>query len=144
MIKKEIYRTSGKGIYLTIALEEENNIVSAAWSGFLTIEQVKAGYENLLLVIKEVRSDKMLVNHSKVSGPWQSANEWFQSSWNHRAVEAGLTTMAVVMSNDMFTQLSLQGFLRTVKGFYDTALFNDESAARQWLIGQAARSKINT
>lgn len=134
MIKKEFKRYERKGTYLTIVFEEENNIVSATWNGFLTIEQVKAGYENLLLMMKEVGAHKILVNHSNVSGPWQAANEWFQTSWNHRAVDGGLTKMAVVMSNNIFTQLSLQGFLRTVEGVYDTALFNDESAARKWLI----------
>ena len=135
---KELKRSDRNGIYLTIAFEEKYKLVSGVWHGFLTIEQVKLGYENLLLTMKEVESHKILVNHSDVVGPWQAANKWFETSWNNQAVEKGLTTMAVITSNDLFTQLSLQGFIRTVKGVYETMLFNDESNARKWLIERGA------
>jgi hypothetical protein len=71
---------------------------------------------------------------------YSSYIKWSESDWNLRAVEAGLTDMAVIMSDNLFTQLSLQGFARAVKGKYTVEVFNSESEARKWLECQTTLS----
>jgi hypothetical protein len=63
---------------------------------FFTVDLVKSGSEELLKIIKETTCHKVLVDNRKVSG---------------------LTDMAVIMSDNIFTQLSLQGFAKVRKVF---------------------------
>ncbi|MFD1003667.1 STAS/SEC14 domain-containing protein [Ohtaekwangia kribbensis] len=140
-MKREFKRPNGKEIYVTITHERDTDIIYVDWNGFLTVDQVKAGSEELLKIIKEVKCSRVLVDNRKVSGPWQAANEWYQTDWNPRAAKEGLTDMAVIMSDNIFTQLSLQGFTKATKGVYTVAIFNSEPDARKWLKEQATVAK---
>src|SRR6187399_1576518 len=124
-MKKECKRPDGSA-YATITYEKENNLIYLDWNGFLSVELVKEGSEELLKIIQQTMCSKVLVDNRKVSGPWQSANGWYETDWNPRAAKAGLTDMGVIMSENIFTQLSLQGFAKVTKGVYTVNIFNDE------------------
>lgn len=137
-MKKELKRPNGKEVYATLTYEKENGLIYLDWNGYLNVELVKAGSEELLLMIKQVKAKKVLVDNRKVSGPWQAANEWYQNDWNPRAAKEGLSDMAVIMSDNIFTQLSLQGFTKVTQGVYTVGIFNSEPQARKWLVEQKA------
>lgn len=136
-MKKELKRPNSKEIYVTLTFEKEGGIVYVDWNGYLNVDLVKSGSEELLQMIKETKASKVLVDNRKVSGPWQSANEWYQTDWNPRAAKEGLTDMAVIMSDNIFTQLSLQGFTKVTQGVYAVCVFNSEPQARKWLKEQS-------
>ncbi len=135
-MKKELKRPNASDIYATLTVEPANNLIYLDWNGYLNVDLVKAGSEELLKLIKQHRVNKVLVDNRKVSGPWQAANEWYQTDWNPRAAKEGLTDMAVIMSENIFTQLSLQGFAKVTKGVYTVNVFNAEAPARKWLLEQ--------
>ena len=137
-MKKELKRPNGNEVYATISAEKENRLIYLDWNGYLTVDLVKSGSEELLKVIKETNYHKVLVDNRKVSGPWQAANEWYQTDWNPRAAKAGLTDMAVIMSDNVFTQMSLQGFAKVTKGVYTVNIFNSDAPARKWLTEQVS------
>ncbi len=137
-MKKELKRPNGNDAYATLTIERANNLIYLDWNGYLNVDLVKAGSEELLKLIKEHGVNRVLVDNRKVSGPWQAANEWYQTDWNPRAAKAGLTDMAVIMSENIFTQLSLQGFAKVTKGVYTVNIFNAEPPARKWLLEQVS------
>lgn len=137
-MKKELKRPNGKEVYATLTYEKENGLIYLDWNGYLNVELVKAGSEELLQMIKQLKAKKVLVDNRKVSGPWQAANEWYQNDWNPRAAKEGLSDMAVIMSDNIFTQLSLQGFTKVTQGVYTVGIFNSEPQARKWLVEQKA------
>lgn len=137
-MKKVLKRPDGGDVYATITFEKENNLIYLDWNGFLTVDLVKSGSEELLNVIKQTFCKKVLVDNRKVSGPWQAANQWYETDWNPRAAKAGLTDMAVIMSENIFTQLSLQGFAKVSKGVFTVNIFNADQPARKWLKEQVA------
>lgn len=137
-MKKELKKPNSKEVYATITHEKENNLIYLDWNGYLSVELVKAGSEELLNIIAQTKCPKVLVDNRKVSGPWQAANDWYQTDWNPRAAKAGLTDMAVIMSDNIFTQLSLQGFAKVTKGVYTVNIFNADVPARKWLKEQSA------
>jgi hypothetical protein len=139
-MKKELKRPNGKDAYVTLTYEKENDLIFVDWNGFLPVDLVKEGSEELLKMIKQVKCGNVLVNNQKVSGPWQEANGWYQTDWNPRAAKEGLKTMAVIMSDNVFTQMSLQGFTKVTKGVYTVGVFNSDAQARNWIKEQQAVS----
>ncbi len=137
-MKNELKRGNTKDVYVTLTFEKENDLIFVDWNGYLNVDLVKSGSEELLLMIKQYKPTKVLVDNRKVSGPWQAANQWYQTDWNPRAAKAGSTDMAVIMSDNIFTQLSLQGFTKVTKGVYAVCVFNGEPQARRWLKEQGA------
>jgi hypothetical protein len=137
-MKKELKRPAGKEVYATLTLEKQNDLIFLDWNGYLNLELVKSGSEELLLWIKQHKVTKVLVDNSKVSGTWQSANSWYEADWNPRAAKEGLAFMSIIMSDNVFTQLSAQGFAKVTKGVYTVNVFNGEPQARKWLVEQSA------
>ncbi len=129
-------RETGKP-YATITYDSENNWCFIDWEGFLTVDLVKAGSEELLKIFKQVGNcSKILVDNSRITGPWHKANDWYATDWNPRAVEAGLKTMGVILSADFFTQLSLQGFEKVSSGAFTVGSFPSKDEAHEWLKGE--------
>lgn len=130
-MKKVLKRDGSDEPFVTIVMEKE--LIYVDWNGFLNVDLVKRGSEELLKVIKDTQAKKALIDNRKVSGPWQAANQWYQEDWNPRAAKAGLKEMAIIQSDNVFSQLSLQGFTKATQGAYLVAMFNSEPNARQWL-----------
>lgn len=138
-MKKELKRPGvGGDVYATLTYDKDNQWIYLDWNGFLTVDLVKAGSEELLKMIIELKVAKVLVDNRKVSGPWQAANDWYANDWNPRAVGKGLRFMAVIMSDNLFTQLSLQNFEKITSGVYTVHIFNADAPARNWLKEQTA------
>jgi hypothetical protein len=133
-MKIQLKRKSGtESVYVSITHEKENNWIFVDWNGFLKVDMVKEGSEELLKVIESTGCPNVLVDNSNVTGPWQQANSWYQNDWNPRAIQAGLRNMAVVVSDNVFAQLSLQGFLKISDGIYSVQSFNTMERAKEWL-----------
>jgi hypothetical protein len=131
---KELKRPNGL-IYATLTYEKENKLLFLHWKGFLQVEQLKQGSEELLKMMQETKCVNVLVSNRDVSGPWNDAGymKWAQNDWNPRAIKAGLKYMAILVSDNVFAQMSLQGFEKITVGAYTTRSFNSEVSARDWL-----------
>ena len=62
MEKLELKRPSGK-VYATITFEEKNDLIFLDWDGFLPVELVKSGSEELLSIITKTKCTNVLVNN---------------------------------------------------------------------------------
>ncbi|MBT32842.1 MAG: hypothetical protein CMO01_24550 [Thalassobius sp.] len=125
-------RKSGEP-FVTITYEESEGFIYVDWNGYLSVEMVQEGSEELLKLFKSIGTiSKVLVNNQNISGPWSKANDWYANDWNPRAITAGLKFMGVIVSPNIFTQLSLQGFVEVSNGF-TVRSFNAEDKAREWL-----------
>lgn len=134
--EKVLIKKDTDKVFATITYNNEKQWLFINWEGFLTVEMVKEGSEELLRLFKEIGSiHKILVNNQEIRGPWGKANEWYATDWNPRAIEAGLRYMAVIVSPNIFTQLSLEGFIELNPG-YVVRSFQDTDAAETWLHNQ--------
>jgi hypothetical protein len=132
-MKRILKRPDGDEVFATITFEKENNLVCLDWNGYLTAELVKRGSEELLNVLTETSCNRILVDNRKVSGPWQAANQWYETDWNPRAVRVGPTRMAVIMSEDIFSRFSLYSDPQTTRGIQIACVFDGDQPARKWL-----------
>lgn len=132
----EVLKRDTGAIFATISHNEEENWLFIDWEGFLTVDMVKEGSEELLRLFKSIASiSKILVNNQKIFGPWNEANDWYATDWNPRAIKEGLKNMAVIVSPNLFTQLSLQGFIELNPG-YIVRSFEKTDEAEEWLSNQ--------
>lgn len=119
--------------FVKITYLPSEHYIYVDWEGYLDLDLVKQGSEELLQMILETGVKKTLISNEKVSGPWGRANQWYATHWNPRAREAGLKYMSVIVSDNIFAQLSLQGFEKVNNGSYTVFTHYDARVARQWL-----------
>ena len=133
---EKVLKRPGGSPFVKITYVAAEQYIFVDWDGYLEVEMVKQGSEELLKMIKETKVQKTLISNQKVTGPWIKANEWYAKDWNPRAKEAGLKYMSVIVSDNVFTQLSLQGFEKINNGSYVVNSHYDAKAAREWLLNQ--------
>ncbi|WP_224996073.1 hypothetical protein [Cesiribacter sp. SM1] len=143
-MERTLKRPNGS-VFVSLTFIPEEEYIFVGWDGYLDLEMVKQGSEELLAMIEETKSQKTLICNKKITGPWNKANSWYAASWNPRAKKAGLKYMAVVVSDNIFAQLSLQGFEKVCNGNYSVFCHNDAEVAREWLLNQnkTGRDSIN-
>jgi hypothetical protein len=135
LLEKTLTRPNGAP-FVKLTFFPEEHYIYVDWEGYLDVDLVKQGSAELLEMILEMKVQKVLISNEKVSGPWGKANQWYATHWNPRARVAGLKYMSVIVSDNIFAQVSLQGFEKVNNGSYTVFTHYDAKVAREWLKNQ--------
>lgn len=120
--------------YLETRYEKEQKWVNNNWIGYVMVEEVKAGADACLDLVKENGCSKLLNDNTNLTGPWDQANEWIATNWMPRALALGLKQFAHVVSEDVFGAISAEDMQTRVNEFdFEMRIFSSKSEAEQWL-----------
>ena len=132
---KTLKSTSGQP-FLELSISKEKKIVHLNWIGFLKMENVIKGSEECLNLVKETHYTQILIDNRNIKGPWDMANEWYEKDFNKRLSQNGVKALAVIVSQDIFSRISLENFRKSVHkhAFYHMEIFENEENAIKWLL----------
>ncbi len=131
-MKTEVKNAFGK-VIMTTEFEASNNLVYNSWMGYLTREGVILAANAGLEVIARHRCPYLLNDNSAVLGPWDHAVDWIAQDWTPRAIAAGLTHFAHVVSPESFAALSAEAMAGSIAGSFQMRIFGRVAEARAWL-----------
>lgn len=132
-MEKALKNKLGK-LYLETRYEKGPHWVSNNWIGYVTVDEVKAGADACLELIRERGAAKLLNDNTHLTGPWDDANEWIATDWMPRALGAGLKRFAHVVSPDIFAALSAEAMQTKVSEFdFEMRIFRAKTEAERWL-----------
>ena len=121
--------------YLELYIDKSNQWVYADWIGTPTVEEVKEGLENILLLFSKYDLGKILHDHRKLKGTWTGAMNWIISDWTPRAVAAGYSAVAFIYSKDVFGKFSVDQLLKLTdeESIVKQKPFREIKEAKAWL-----------
>lgn len=128
----ELVNGFGK-VYLTIAYDAANRWVYNDWIGYQTYVGIVAGADACLLPLAEHKCAYLLNDNRQVIGPWDHAVSWIVNNWAPRAIAAGLTHFANVVSSESLAASSAQAMALGLNGQLQMHLFADIELAKEWL-----------
>jgi hypothetical protein len=122
--------------HLDIFHEEVEGWLYANWKGYQSVDMVKAGCEEMLRLLTQLRLTKVLNDNTHVTGIWVGAAAWVAGDWFPRMRQAGMRHFAWVQSP---TRLSYISATTTVQQAEPgtAVLFDTLAAATAWLRAQA-------
>ncbi|MFD1468968.1 hypothetical protein ACFQ48_12095 [Hymenobacter caeli] len=135
-MKTEVKNAFGK-VIMTAEYEPADNLVYNNWMGYQTREGIITAANAGLEIIAQHRCPYLLNDNTLVLGPWDHAVEWIAQDWTPRAIAAGLTHFAHVVSPESFAALSAQAMASGIAGSFQMRIFGGVPEARAWL--RAAR-----
>ncbi|SEU34615.1 hypothetical protein [Stigmatella erecta] len=104
----------------------------ADWKGYLSVDMVKGGCEEMLRYLTRLKLAKVLNDNSHMTGAWIGAADWLAKEWFPRMRQAGLRHFAWVPSPYPLSRLAALTALRqAVLG--PAELFGTVEAAAAWL-----------
>ncbi len=126
------------GISCRIWYRSERNYLFVEWLGY-TIRQniIDGGLAQIAWAEKHAGrlGCKALVNDNRqLRGSWEAAVGWVDGVRNPRIYELGFRRSAIVLSPDLFTQVSAEAMAATsAPGKIETQVFRTLEAAEQWV-----------
>lgn len=134
-MKREISNAFGK-IFLTVEYDAAHGLVYNNWMGYQTLESIILGANACLEVLGHFKCPYLLNDNRLVVGPWDHATDWIASDWTPRAIAAGLTHFAHVVSPESFAALSAEAMSAKTSGSFHMRIFGDFGEAREWLAAE--------
>lgn len=97
----------------------EKDFIYAKWVWYheLGIDAVIQGCEAMYEFLKDKKAKAFLSDTRDVRDAWDEANEWIATDLTPRLVAEGLTRLAVIISSDLFHQLTVEELEQSISGF---------------------------
>jgi hypothetical protein len=131
-MKKEISNAFGN-VFLTIEYDAVNHWVENTWLGYQTTESIIKGANACIEEIEAHQCAYLLNDNQQVLGPWDHATDWIAEDWTPRAIAAGLTHFAHVVSPESLAALSAETMQVKVSGSFNMQTFDNQEEAKAWL-----------
>ena len=120
--------------HIFIAYDHLNDWLFANWRGEQNLETVQHGALQMLRLLAQQRTRKVLNDNTLVTSMWSEASEWGGQIWFPQMVAAGLEYFAWVYSPNHYSRLSTDLTLEHTPATGPVvATFNDLEMAKSWL-----------
>ena len=104
------------------------------WQGWANPSEFAAANDAVITALKLHRGTKALGDGRNMKVIQQSDQDWIIQSWFPRAIAAGLTRLAVVLSKSGLTQMIIEDVIARVPGSQlDVGYFANVKEATTWL-----------
>jgi hypothetical protein len=111
----------------------DSGILAHRWIGYRSDEQFKEITDGHFFdLFKKNKCTKILVDISDMTSSFHNVNDWMATYLMPKLVKAGLTHSAVILSKNVFTQLSAAQWEEKSSGFTNRNFQNVEKALA-WL-----------
>lgn len=121
------------GPYVTISYDSQNEWIYADWHGNHNLASVQQGCREMLRLMVEHGSSKVLNDNTYVTSTWSEAAEWGGTEWFPAMTAAGLKFFAWIYSPNVYSRLSTDLTLQFMSGTPIVGTFDDIATAREWL-----------
>lgn len=120
--------------HITIFYDHLDDWLLADWHGEQNLESVQHGALQMLRLLGQQRTRKVLNDNTLVTSMWSDAAEWGGRIWFPQMVEAGLEFFAWVYSPNTYSRLSTDLTLQhTPAARPVVATFDELATAKAWL-----------
>ena len=133
-MKKELINAFGT-VFLTIEYDVVNNWIYNNWVGYQTNESIITGGTAFLEILEETKCPYLLNDNREVVGPWDHAIDWIANDLAPRAIIAGLTHLAHVVSPDSLAAKSVKKMKKEITAILQVQIqiFETMKEAQKWL-----------
>lgn len=127
-------KNEGGYVYMLFEPDIPNQQLYYKWRGFLLMDELSTGYGKIADLVREYKITSLIADHSAIVGPWNEIIDWLVSEWTPQMNMAGLRKMAIICSNDLFSNISLELFLMdNSHAKYEVKIFDTVSDAKKWV-----------
>ncbi|WP_375561285.1 hypothetical protein ACE193_01665 [Bernardetia sp. OM2101] len=118
---------------LRIYYNEKANCIITRSIGFVYDMELKTFLDKILIFLKEKNTNKLIVDLTYRQTYTDEDQNWIDTNWFPRALQAGLTYFGYVIPNDLFMQMSADEILVKRKGSVNVIPFGNLEKAVEWI-----------
>lgn len=123
--------------YLSIDYDEALNAIYCSWRIAPSPSEFRQGMNNIIEAMKTHKTGRLMSDTAQIGALDPEDQEWSSSVWLEKAIkEANYSHFAVIVSSDVFAQMSVEDTLLTVQASSTVQIqyFESKEIASQWLM----------
>jgi hypothetical protein len=118
--------------FVNISEIKGKNAVKIYWTAAPTSKEFRMAMDKLIEALVYYKATKILSLNEGLGAISEEDQNWSNTDWFGRAIAVGYNKLAVILSSDIFNQMSVEQILSKVAGV-DIKYFDSESEAIAWL-----------
>ena len=120
--------------FITVHFDGPSSAAVARWLVPPTSSEFREGLELMLTFMKKFHTGKLVVDTTHLGAIHEDDQTWAASDWYDKAIAIGYCKIAMILPTDIFTQMSVENTMASVKeNVVSTAYFDTLEAALQWI-----------
>ncbi len=121
--------------FLLITHEKENRLIQLRWKRYANSEEFREGLMAGLKYVNDLKIERWLANLKNMSVIKEADRIWTNEEWFPQLYKTNLKKMAIVHSQDVFNNLSVNKIMSEAKAerFFTVAYFREVDEAHRWL-----------
>lgn len=124
-----------KSKLISIEYLPSHKCIRIEWLDYPESKEFRQGMDDLLAAMIKYNTVKILVPDGKLGAVGEEDQQWVLEDWTPRCMKFGKSRTAIVLSADIFNQLSIESMVNqnTEIGEEDLKYFKSEEEALKWL-----------
>ena len=118
--------------YVAIQYNESTNSVEIHWKTPPTSEEFREGMNHAIEAMKKHQTGALLSDTTNLGALSEEDQQWSYTDWLQRALAVGYHSFAVVVSPDIFAQMSVEDTLSQVQNL-TIQYFDTVAEGQSWL-----------
>ncbi len=118
-----------------LAIEAGNGFIFVNWLTAPTSVEFRNGMDKLFETIRQTKTGKVVTDTRNLGAISTEDQTWSNTDWLSKAVGAGYNQIAIVISPDIFTQMSVEDIMSQVQGL-KIGYFDTVEKAAEWIDGK--------
>jgi len=121
--------------YFSAYYDAELDAIVETWVTSPTSEEFRTGMNKIIDLMAEHKTGALLGDTKELGALSEEDQQWSFTDWLARALEVGYHSFAVIISSDIFAQMSVEDTLTEVQAKTTVTIqyFGDEDKAREWI-----------
>lgn len=120
--------------YITIRYHTAHHILVVKWILPPTSKEFRNGMMVILEAMKHFKAGRMVSDVINLGAILEEDQVWAATEWRALAVPAGYSKVAFILSDDVFTNMSMDDMLSKADKDVSSAYFNRMEDAIRWVI----------
>lgn len=120
---------------VTITYDDELQLGSAIWNGFLSSEEFRDCIETCLRLMEERKPLRWLGDNRKLRAIRKTDQDWFAEHVFPRLAVSSVRRNASIVSEDLFNKMAVEQLIKRAKNLGDMVIkeFDTKEEAMEWL-----------
>jgi hypothetical protein len=121
---------------VSIEYLDSHKCIRIEWLDYPESKEFRQGMDDMLEAMKKFNTVKILVPDGKLGAVREEDQLWVLENWTPRCLQLGKSRTAIVLSDDIFNQLSIESMVNQntdIVADEDLKYFKSEEEAKNWL-----------
>ncbi|HEY8936291.1 MAG TPA: hypothetical protein VIM65_13755 [Cyclobacteriaceae bacterium] len=119
--------------FIAIGYDKTNHLIVLKWKIAPTSAEFREGLHSLLAAIEQFKTGKVIVDTTHLGTIHPDDQQWSVTEWTQKAMQAGYSKLAIIIPDDIFTQMSVEDAMNSTNNILPFAYFSNMTPAMEWI-----------